>query len=148
LITFSTLEKIALSNQYLNLQKELDLHPALVSLVRESDLLVRSVNCGAYDTAKILVKAGANANQTDSFGETALMIAVKRYHFSLVACLLEHGAEISSCCGERKFLFQTVLAYSDNKDNKWFHLFALYKDRFNAEDLSIYHAHRLSVLYA
>ncbi|MCV4785194.1 ankyrin repeat domain-containing protein, partial [Escherichia coli] len=48
-----------------------------------------------YEIIKILLEAGADVNQTDNFGQSALMFAVLNDNFECVELLLKSGAEFN-----------------------------------------------------
>jgi uncharacterized protein len=56
---------------------------ALVFAAREGDL----------ESARVLVEAGADVNQTTQYGWTALLTATQNRHYALGTFLLEHGAD-------------------------------------------------------
>jgi ankyrin repeat protein/beta-lactamase regulating signal transducer with metallopeptidase domain len=63
----------------------------------ENDVGYFSEYCARGDSAKVneLLKAGANANETDNFGATPLMYAIRQGHPEIVRVLFEHGANIN-----------------------------------------------------
>jgi uncharacterized protein len=48
---------------------------------------------GDMATAKVLVEAGADVNETSAFGWTALLVATQNKYYKLGAYLLQHGAK-------------------------------------------------------
>jgi ankyrin repeat protein len=55
--------------------------------------LILAARQGDLETARILVDAGANINQTSHYGWTALLTATQNRHYRLAAYLLDHGAD-------------------------------------------------------
>ncbi len=58
---------------------------ALVLAAREGDL----------ESAKLLLKAGADVNQTTEYGWTPLLTATNNRHYELAIHLIEHGADVN-----------------------------------------------------
>ena len=54
--------------------------------------LIFAARQGDLETARILVDAGANVNQTSRYGWTPLLTATQNRHYRLAAYLLAHGA--------------------------------------------------------
>jgi ankyrin repeat protein len=54
--------------------------------------LMYAARQGDLETARILVQAGADVNQTSRYGWTALLTATQNNHYQLAAYLLAHGA--------------------------------------------------------
>jgi uncharacterized protein len=55
--------------------------------------LVFATRQGDMATAKVLVEAGADVNETSSFGWTALLVATQNKYYKLGEYLLQHGAK-------------------------------------------------------
>jgi ankyrin repeat protein len=55
--------------------------------------LVFAAREGSLDTARVLIEAGANVNQTTEYGWTPLLVASNNRNYKLGAYLLEHGAD-------------------------------------------------------
>jgi len=58
---------------------------AMVLAAREGDL----------ESTKVLVRAGADVNQTTEYGWTPLLTATNNRHYKLAAFLVEHGADVN-----------------------------------------------------
>ncbi|HEY6454867.1 MAG TPA: ankyrin repeat domain-containing protein [Steroidobacteraceae bacterium] len=69
--------------------------PAPPSRIRWGGLtpLMFATRQGDMATAKILVEAGADVNETSSFGWTALLVATQNKYYKLGEYLLQHGAK-------------------------------------------------------
>ena len=50
---------------------------------------------GDIDSAKLLIDAGANTNQTTNYGWTPLLIATNNRHYKLASYLIERGASVN-----------------------------------------------------
>ena len=50
---------------------------------------------GAVDTIDFLIRNGANINDTDVRGDSALIIAVKNNNIKASQLLIEHGADLN-----------------------------------------------------
>ena len=59
--------------------------------------LMHAVAHGQEDMVKLLLRAGAEADQRDGTGNTALMVAVLNNHLGVLRCLLKHGADMKLC---------------------------------------------------
>jgi hypothetical protein len=57
--------------------------------------LPRCANSGNLERVRELVEGGANIEETNEFGESALMLASLRSHFGIVVYLVEHGANVA-----------------------------------------------------
>jgi ankyrin len=57
--------------------------------------LVLSAREGELETAKLLVAAGADVNQTTEYGWTPLLTATNNRHYRLAEYLIEHGADVN-----------------------------------------------------
>jgi len=58
--------------------------------------LLYAARDGRLDTAKLLVEAKADVNQTDGNGITPLLIAIANAHFDVARFLLDHGAGVNT----------------------------------------------------
>ena len=80
------------------LEKRVRSDPNAVDLARShefnSPLLCIAANNGRLKIAQLLLKIGANVQEKDGFGETALMIATKANDVDIVRLLLENGASV------------------------------------------------------
>jgi ankyrin repeat protein len=61
---------------------------------------------GREEMTEYLLQLGANINECNLSGQTALLWAVERQHFSIVKILLRHHAEVNIC--DKKGLSGTV----------------------------------------
>jgi len=57
-------------------------------------LILVARECGDLETARVLLRAGANIDAVDDYGDTSLDLAAWRGYTEFVAMLLEEGAEI------------------------------------------------------
>jgi uncharacterized protein len=55
--------------------------------------LVFAARQGSLDSARVLVEAGADVNQTTRYGWTPLLTAVQNRHYRLASYFLDHGAD-------------------------------------------------------
>jgi ankyrin repeat protein len=55
--------------------------------------LVFAARQGSLDSARVLVEAGADVNQTSRYGWSPLLTAVQNRHYQLASYLLDHGAD-------------------------------------------------------
>jgi len=74
----------------IHVNKESELYPYAVPLRY-------AVKTGCVKTMKILLNAGAEVDKVDLVGETSLHLACREgSHYKVVACLLDHGANIEA----------------------------------------------------
>jgi ankyrin repeat protein len=78
-------------------------------------LLVASTYAGNAQVVELLLSAGANANDRDQFGETALTSASKRGDARLVEILLAAGADVATSGGG--FMPRPPLAWAAEEGN-------------------------------
>jgi uncharacterized protein len=57
--------------------------------------LILAAREGDIESAKLLVKAGADVNQTTEYGWTSLLTATNNRHYELAIYLIEHGADVN-----------------------------------------------------
>jgi len=57
--------------------------------------LVLAAREGDFESAKLLIAAGADVNQTSDYGWTPLLTATNNRHYKLAEYLVEHGADVS-----------------------------------------------------
>ncbi|MBX3040576.1 MAG: ankyrin repeat domain-containing protein [Bdellovibrionaceae bacterium] len=65
-------------------------------------LLIKAVSAGQMETAKWLIRNGADVNEADLSGGTALLYAVSGGEEELALLLIEKGADLEKTYGERK----------------------------------------------
>jgi ankyrin repeat protein len=71
--------------------------------------LLFSAQQGEVDSARILLAAGANVNDTAPDGNSALVVAAHSGHAKLVAFLLDHGADVNAAGAGYTALHAAVL---------------------------------------
>lgn len=71
-------------------QKELRVDP---TPKRHAQPLIEAIKRGHYDMAVLLVENGIDVDQTDSFGEFPLHMALRKRQFTLAEMLLDRGAK-------------------------------------------------------
>ena len=58
--------------------------------------LVFAARQGDLESAKILLAAGADINQTSAYGWTPLLTATQNRHYKFALYLLDHGADVNT----------------------------------------------------
>lgn len=154
--------KILLSDDSEQLLKEIEKNPNIVHL--ENSLGTDLINVSITDRPSacfwLLIAAGANIHKQNVVGNTSLSKAASFGNFKIAEYLLEKGVAVSirnkenksafdfAMDKESKAIFKLGSDYNEPKDiRKWFELFAPYKDQFDEQDLNLYHAYRLEMLF-
>jgi len=61
----------------------------------ELTALVYAARAGSIDTARVLLQAGADVNQTTRYGWSPLLAAVQNQNYQMASFLIEHGADVN-----------------------------------------------------
>ena len=61
----------------------------------ELTALVYAARSGAIEAAEVLLKAGANVNQTTRYGWSPLLAATQNQNYQMAKFLIEHGADVN-----------------------------------------------------
>jgi hypothetical protein len=72
--------------------------------------LIEAVKAGEYAKAKALIASGAEVNEQDEQGWTALNFAAGKGHLALVKLLLENGADLFKVGRDRRTPYMIALA--------------------------------------
>jgi ankyrin repeat protein len=138
-------------NNFETLERELKKQPKNVHLATENgwNMLMMSVSHGVNECVQVLIEAGIDLDQTNTFGKTALIVAATYGNCEAAEMLLQKGAKLRLRDKTGVSAFEIAMQPDSNRNcDEIFKIFAPYHNQFDAKDLALYKENRFSVLYA
>lgn len=145
--------KLIRKNNYKQLQKEIEKCPNITNdfsiKEREITLLMSCIVNNAFNCMQIFIEAGADVNQIDRDGTTALMAALLYSQYKMADYLLDRGANFSYRCNlDRSSAFKLGV-FSINNRSKYplIQFFERHINKADLIDLDLYYEIRIPFLF-